>query len=76
MPFLLHFHYVEGQNIKISVIGLHRAQIRKCKLLRQRHKGLVALFFASLNVGLSERDYLRFVRTYFKGVWVRDVIQN
>lgn len=74
--FLLHLPYVEGQNPKISIIDLHRAQIRDYVPLRWRNKDLVALFFSSLNIGLSKRDYLRFVRTYFKGERLREVIKN
>lgn len=65
--FLLHLPYHgEGNELKISMIDLHRAQIRKNVPRRWRDKDLIGLYFSSLNIGLTERDILRFMKTYFQ----------
>ncbi|UNH38878.1 lipopolysaccharide core heptose(I) kinase RfaP [Moellerella wisconsensis] len=64
--FLLHlpFDGIEN-NLKISVIDLHRAQIRKSVPRRWRNKDLVGLYFSSLTIGLTDRDRYRFMKIYF-----------
>lgn len=53
-------------NIKISIIDLHRAQIRQSVKLRWMIKDLAGLAFSAMNIGLTERDYLRFLMVYFE----------
>jgi heptose I phosphotransferase len=48
----------------IYVIDLHRAQIRVEVPLRWQVKDLGGLYYSALNIGLSGRDVLRFVREY------------
>lgn len=74
--FLLHQPFDDAKNFKISVIDLHRAQIRKSVPLRWRNKDLVALYYSCLNIGLSMRDYLLFLKVYFKGQKLRDIFIN
>lgn len=64
--FLLHLPF-DGQesDLKISVIDLHRAQIRSKVPLRWRDKDLIGLYFSSMNIGLTQRDIWRFMRVYF-----------
>ncbi|SUX37039.1 Lipopolysaccharide core heptose(I) kinase rfaP [Cedecea davisae] len=64
--FLLHLPF-DGQesDLKISVIDLHRAQIRSKAPLRWRDKDLIGLYFSSMNIGLTQRDIWRFMRVYF-----------
>lgn len=50
---------------QLSLIDLHRAQVRKAVPRRWRDKDLASLYFSSLEIGLTRRDYLRFLRTYF-----------
>lgn len=52
-------------NLRLSLVDLHRAQIRSHTPRRWRDKDLAALHFSSLAIGLTTRDQLRFLRTYF-----------
>lgn len=64
--FLLHLPFSgEEQDLKISVIDLHRAQLRKKVPTRWRDKDLIGLYFSSLNIGLTSRDIFRFMKVYF-----------
>lgn len=49
---------------KLYVMDLHRAQIRKQVPRRWLVKDLGALYYSALDIGLSRRDVLRFVRVY------------
>lgn len=49
----------------LALIDLHRAQLRAHTPRRWRDKDLAALYFSALDIGLTGRDKLRFVRTYF-----------
>ncbi|HFZ8994768.1 TPA: lipopolysaccharide core heptose(I) kinase RfaP [Citrobacter freundii] len=64
--FLLHQPYNSGmQTPKLSVIDLHRAQIRAHVPLRWRNKDLIGLYFSSMDTGLSKTDILFFLKIYF-----------
>ncbi|MFD1093993.1 lipopolysaccharide core heptose(I) kinase RfaP [Providencia vermicola] len=64
--FLLHFPFTENEgDLKISVIDLHRAQLRKSVPMRWRDKDLIGLYYSSLNIGLTQRDIFRFMKIYF-----------
>lgn len=64
--FLLHQPYQYGETpMKLSVIDLHRAQIRQKVPRRWRDKDLIGLYFSSMNIGLTRRDIYRFLRVYF-----------
>ncbi|MDN8600816.1 lipopolysaccharide core heptose(I) kinase RfaP [Citrobacter sp. S2-9] len=64
--FLLHLPFSgEEKNLKISVIDLHRAQIRRNVPRRWRDKDLIGLYFSSMNIGLTQRDVFRFMKVYF-----------
>jgi heptose I phosphotransferase len=47
------------------VIDLHRAQVRATTPRRWRDKDLAGLYFSALDIGLTQRDLLRFLRAYF-----------
>jgi heptose I phosphotransferase len=47
-----------------SLIDLHRVQIRSETPLRWRLKDVGAIFFASLDIGLTKRDLFRFIKIY------------
>ena len=65
--FLLHTDKpVTAESFRLSVIDLHRAQVRSSTPLRWRNKDLAALYFSALNIGLTRRDKLRFLRGYFQ----------
>lgn len=65
--FLLHTDKpVNADAFRLSVIDLHRAQVRQRTPLRWRNKDLAALYFSALEIGLTRRDKLRFLREYFQ----------
>lgn len=72
--FLLHLP-VDPQWPKLSLIDLHRAQVRRRVPRRWRDKDLAALYFSALDIGLTQRDFLRFLKTYFAAP-LRNVLQN
>ena len=49
---------------RLTLIDLHRAQIRDAVPERWRIKDLGALLFSAFNFGFTERDWLRFIRAY------------
>lgn len=74
--FLLHLPFTGNEsNLKISVIDLHRAQLRKKVPTRWRDKDLIGLYFSSLNIGLTIRDILRFMKIYFE-LPLREIISK
>ena len=74
--FLLQLPFDNLTNFKLSVIDLHRAQIRDAVPLRWRNKDLVALYYSCLNIGLKDRDYLRFLRIYFPGKKLKQIFAD
>ncbi|MDF1829967.1 lipopolysaccharide kinase InaA family protein, partial [Cycloclasticus pugetii] len=50
--------------INLYLIDLHRVQIRKAIPLRWQVKDLAALYFSSMDIGLTKRDLYRFIRRY------------
>ena len=69
--YLCHFlldtaRPIDAKNIKLSVIDLHRAQLRAHLPLRWRDKDLSALYYSALDIGLTRRDKLRFLKGYFR----------
>lgn len=68
--YLCHFWLAEHTlrvNSRLPVIylmDLHRAQIRKQVPVRWQIKDLSALYFSSLQAGLTVRDLFRFIRLY------------
>jgi heptose I phosphotransferase len=65
--FLLHTDRpFDSRDFRLSVIDLHRAQTRSRTPHRWRNKDLAALYFSALDIGLTGRDKLRFLRTYFQ----------
>ncbi|WP_339648953.1 lipopolysaccharide core heptose(I) kinase RfaP [Halopseudomonas pelagia] len=64
--FLLHTdQQPSAEQFRLSLIDLHRAQIRPAVPRRWRDKDLAGLYFSALAIGLTRRDKLRFLRTYF-----------
>lgn len=74
--FLLHTDKeVTADDFKLSVIDLHRAQIHQQLPDRWRNKDLAALYYSILDIGLTKRDLLRFLKHYFK-MPLREIIQQ
>ncbi|MDR0674533.1 MAG: lipopolysaccharide core heptose(I) kinase RfaP [Zoogloeaceae bacterium] len=64
--FLLHTDPPPAPAVlRLSLIDLHRAQVRRLLPLRWRRKDLAGLYFSALDIGLTRRDLLRFSRAYF-----------
>lgn len=65
--FLLHlpFDGDDESQLRLSVIDLHRSQIRDKVPKRWRDKDLIGLYFSSSNIGLSKKDILYFLKIYF-----------
>lgn len=55
---------LEQGEIRIYLIDLHRVGIRSRITLTARMKDLAALYFSVLDIGLTRRDCLRFLRLY------------
>jgi heptose I phosphotransferase len=65
--FLLHTDPAPtAKAFRLSLIDLHRAQIRTRVPRRWRDKDLAGLYFSALNIGLTQRDKLLFLRHYFE----------
>ncbi len=72
--FLLHLP-VDAGAPRLSLIDLHRAQVREQTPRRWRDKDLAALYFSALDIGLTRRDILHFLKTYFAAP-LRDVLRD
>lgn len=56
---------LEGrQPMQLYLLDLHRAQMRAQVPRRWRIKDLGALYYSALDIGLTRRDVLRFIRAY------------
>ena len=68
------------QDLRIYVMDLHRAQIRRKTPKRWRVKDVAGLFYSSLfscnGLTLSRRDYLRFVEAYSGMSWRDSLISH
>ena len=66
--FLLQEGYKEGrispEESRLAVIDLHRMQLRRQTPKRWRIKDVAGLHYSSMDLGLSTRDLLRFMKTY------------
>lgn len=60
---------------RLALIDLHRAQLRTSTPRRWRDKDLAALYFSALDIGLTRRDRLRFLRAYFPAP-LRDTLRR
>lgn len=74
--FLLHLPYNTIAQPTLSIIDLHRAQIRSKVPLRWRNKDLIALYFSSMNLGLSKKDYFLFLKEYFNNEKLKTIFQK
>jgi heptose I phosphotransferase len=55
-----------GESFHCYIIDLHRAQIRDAVPQRWLVKDLGGLYYSTMDIGLSKRDYFRFLKAYFK----------
>ncbi|PKO58871.1 MAG: lipopolysaccharide core heptose(I) kinase RfaP [Betaproteobacteria bacterium HGW-Betaproteobacteria-13] len=61
--------------LQLALIDLHRAQLRSHTPRRWRDKDLAGLYFSALDIGLTRRDKLRFLRVYFP-TSLRETLQS
>jgi len=54
----------DPDKLRIFLIDLHRVQFRKQVPRRWQIKDLASIYFSALDIGLTQRDCLRFIRTY------------
>lgn len=64
--FLLDNQALAQNRIRLTVLDLHRAEIRKKIPRRMRVKDLAGIFFSSMDAGLGKLDALRFIAEYRK----------
>ena len=55
---------VEVGNLLLYLIDLNRMQTRRRTLKRRRVKDIAALYFSSMDIGLTKSDLLRFIHVY------------
>lgn len=79
--FLLDKEKAAQGVVSLSVMDLHRAEIRDRIPRRMRVKDLAGIFFSAFDLGLGRRDALRFIAAYRRGgpldgrIW-RDVLRT
>ncbi|MCK5697464.1 MAG: lipopolysaccharide core heptose(I) kinase RfaP [Gammaproteobacteria bacterium] len=56
--------HINEQTLKLSLIDLHRAQLRENTPERWRVKDIASLYFSAMNIGLTQRDLFRFMKAY------------
>lgn len=55
---------ISPQSLKLYLIDLHRTQLRTRAPKRWVIKDLAGLYFSSMDMGLTDRDLLRFIKSY------------
>ena len=73
--FLLGNDFDSLDLFHLYLIDLHRVQIRKKTPQRWKIKDIAALYFSSLDIGLTQRDLVRFIKCY-RGCSYRAVINE
>ena len=63
--YLLRVDPADAPDVKLSVIDLHRAQIRRTVPFRYRVKDVAGLLFSSFDVPLCRADVWRFLHAYW-----------
>jgi len=63
------------QMFELSVIDLHRALIKNPLGMRWIIKDVSGLFYSAMDIGLTQRDYYRFIRIY-DDLSLRDALAN
>ncbi len=62
--FLMKNKAIFSDDICLFLIDLHRVQIRNKVPQRWLVKDLAALYFSAMHIGLTQRDYYRFIKIY------------
>ncbi len=66
---------VDYKQFKVSLIDLHRAQLRDNTPERWRVKDIASLYFSAMDIGLSQRDFFRFI-TLYNNCSLRECFKN
>lgn len=75
--FLLDKHSIQQALApKCYLIDLHRSQLRSKVPLRWLVKDLSGLYFSAMDIGLTKRDLLRFIRVYSGNHLARELEEN
>ena len=72
---LINAAQLERDEIELAVLDLHRAQRFDRLPRRWRKRDMAALLFSSLDLGFTQRDWLRFLRRY-RSLPLRVVLQQ
>ncbi len=70
--YICHFLLALNTPFKLSLIDLHRAQMRSVIPARWRIKDLAGLYFSSKDIGLTKYDLYRFMKAY-SGKTLREI---
>ena len=62
--FLLELPEGDLEKMRLFLIDLHRMQLRRKTPVRWKVKDVAGLYFSSLDIGLTERDFYRFMVAY------------
>ena len=63
--YLCHFlRHDQEANLKLSLIDLHRALIKRNMAPRWVIKDVSGLYYSAMNIGLTQRDLFRFMKHY------------
>lgn len=82
--YLCHFHienrdwssWEKGDNIRLPLLDLHRAQIRSAVPHRWLAKDLGALFFSAIDCELTSCDVIAFLKEYLGDGWKSELKCN
>ena len=74
--FLLDTERLRDRSVRLYLVDLHRAQIRRRVPRRWLIKDLGSLYFSALEIGLSRRDILRFIHHYSGCGLRRELTEN
>ncbi|MGI2026269.1 lipopolysaccharide core heptose(I) kinase RfaP [Endozoicomonas acroporae] len=78
--YLCHFMMPDRQipdpdNLTFYLIDLHRAQLRDATPLRWVIKDLSGLYYSAMDIGITQRDIFRFIKTY-TGLPLREALKQ
>lgn len=71
--FCLDNERLAKHEIYLYLIDLHRVGMRRKISRMARTKDMAGLYFSAMDIGLTKRDYLRFLRVYLGGLHKLDV---
>ncbi len=75
LPLPAH-EQLNEDSVKVSLIDLHRAQLRAAATpARWRIKDIASLYFSAMNTGLTQRDLFRFM-TIYQGSSLRHTLRS